>query len=742
MTRESLYTSLAGELLERAARATVSQIGPASRDLRHGLLRALLQLPGHSGSLLSPPVFEALFEWERHPKPLDRIDLLNKRLVSAMDSAKLAPDLRFPRDRRPYVHQVKAWEELTAKDLRSVVVRTGTASGKTECFLVPILNDLANELDATRTTAPLEGVRALFLYPLNALINSQRDRLLAWSSGFEGRLRFCLYNGTTPEAEPRNKEVRAPAEVISRKGLRESPPPILVTNATMLEFMLVRAADSPIVEKSRGLLRWIVLDEAHTYLGSTAAEVSLLLRRVMHAFGVTANQVRFVATSATIGGQDADNALRRYLADLAGVDPAQVTVVGGKREVPDLPAALTKASDPLPDLASLAAIASEQELFEKMSRVPALREVRGTLGKGAASLVDIARTLQIDGSDPEATPRALQMLDQCTRAARTRAGDQESFLPLRGHFFLRTQNGLWACCNPMCSGKDTDGAVSDWPFGKTFLERRAHCDACGGLVLDMVLCNGCGAAYLTAVERQGKLVPKAWDTLGLDEEESDDTDDEEGEPLTGLRIELLAGPVPSRWSSKALGLEPRSGTMGDAGAGTVAMTLVLPEDGRHRCARCGQRDSEARDLFRPPRLGAPFYLAVGIPTVLEHLPPAKQEAWQKPGGGRRMITFSDSRQGAARFAVRSQLEADRNYVRAFVYHSLWEGVRPADPEEIASLQKQVDELEKAAAQFPSLASTRDEKRRAVAAMLASEQGASLPWSAMVDRLANLSHPLK
>ena len=71
----------------------------------------------------------------------------------------------------------------------------------------------------------------------------------------------------------------------------------------MLEYMLVRLEDKPIIDQSKGLLRWIVLDEAHTYQGSRSAEIALLLRRVLHAFDVDPSQVRFVATSATIGDE-------------------------------------------------------------------------------------------------------------------------------------------------------------------------------------------------------------------------------------------------------------------------------------------------------------------------------------------------------------------------------------------------------------------------------------------------------
>ncbi|MDO9213701.1 MAG: hypothetical protein Q8Q54_02785 [Methylococcales bacterium] len=84
------------------------------------------------------------------------------------------------------------------------------------------------------------------------MINSQRDRLCSWTHAFEDNIRFCLYNGNTEE------KVATPFQ-----------------NETPLEYMLVRQVDAPILQKSQGQLRWIIIDEAHSYLGSQAAELSL-----------------------------------------------------------------------------------------------------------------------------------------------------------------------------------------------------------------------------------------------------------------------------------------------------------------------------------------------------------------------------------------------------------------------------------------------------------------------------------
>lgn len=105
----------------------------------------------------------------------------------------------------------------------------------------------------------------------------------------------------------------------------------------MLEYMLVRAQDASILDASKGKLKWIVLDEAHTYIGSQAAELALLLRRVLHAFDVKPEQVRFVATSATLGGKEAEGALKDFLARLSRIAAGPCACgLSGSRKIPKL----------------------------------------------------------------------------------------------------------------------------------------------------------------------------------------------------------------------------------------------------------------------------------------------------------------------------------------------------------------------------------------------------------------------
>jgi DEAD/DEAH box helicase domain-containing protein len=327
---------------------------------------------GNPGSFLSEPYLEGAFPWLPVNGGWDGVEtsLLHPKTIETL--RKVSP---YP----PYAHQVEAWTKLCTEDPASVIVSSGTGSGKTECFLTPILDRLVKKSDGGRTR--LTGVRALMLYPLNALISSQEERLARWFAPFGGSLRYCLYNGETPE-ESRSTRARAePWKVFDRKALRADPPPVLVTNITMLEYMLIRQKDAPILSRSPDTLDYIVLDEAHSYVGAQAAELSLLLRRVALAFGRDPKQIRYVATSATIGSGDGSE-LRRFLRDLSGAPEENVHVVVGQRApLPDAPELTDEALD-LPALSELSAVDAEDGAPSRRTSAAPCRSPRQQLQLG------------------------------------------------------------------------------------------------------------------------------------------------------------------------------------------------------------------------------------------------------------------------------------------------------------------------------------------------------------------------
>ncbi len=213
---------------------------------------------------------------------------------------------------RLYAHQERA-VRATHLEGRNIVVATGTASGKTESFLYPILFELYRQNLAGELEDP--GVRAVILYPMNALANDQRERLgqilqTLCETASEFQPTFGQYIGQTPQDardERRNaaarEEERLPGELIFRDEMRSTPPHILLTNYSMLEYLLIRPADSPLFDGGRGA-RWqfIVLDEAHQYRGARGMEMGMLIRRLKQRLrdGGRQGPFRCVATSATI----------------------------------------------------------------------------------------------------------------------------------------------------------------------------------------------------------------------------------------------------------------------------------------------------------------------------------------------------------------------------------------------------------------------------------------------------------
>ena len=215
-----------------------------------------------------------------------------------------------------YVHQERAIR-ATHVEGQNIIVATGTASGKTESFLYPILFELYRQHLSGELERP--GVRAVILYPMNALANDQRERLgeicenlRKVKSGFKPT--FGQYIGQTPK-DARDKrrnaalkvEGRLPSELVFREQMRDTPPHILLTNYSMLEYLLIRPEDSPLFDNELGKhWQFIVLDEAHQYRGTKGMEIGMLIRRLKQRLRMGGRQKPFrcIATSATISSEE------------------------------------------------------------------------------------------------------------------------------------------------------------------------------------------------------------------------------------------------------------------------------------------------------------------------------------------------------------------------------------------------------------------------------------------------------
>lgn len=663
---------------ERSVEAVLGRSGLNHPALAAEIRRRFGSADVQAGALVREPVIEgaAPFQVDGCTFAACGGNLLHPDVIRAISGYK-AGDYRFAPEAQPYRHQIEAWRYLTAPERHSVLVSSGTGSGKTECFLMPLLHDLACEAEQA---GRLSGVRALALYPLNALIASQEERLRAWTAPFDGKVRFGLYNGLTPE-RLRSQDRPGLEQAADRETLRNDPPPILVTNVTMLEYMLVRRADRPLVENSRGRLRWIILDEAHGYVGSSAAEIALLLRRVLLTFGVKAEDVRFVATSATIGGEGVDvtDELRRFLRDISGVSECKVRVVLGKREQVLLP---EPAASP---------VLGATDLLNR-DKVAASPAVQAFVREAEQKPVPLARAASL------LAPVGLEVEDVIEAIADGRDRQLGPLLPLRIHGFLRAVPGLWSCINPDC-----EDAPEGWPYGAISCERIDSCPYCKAPVLEIMTCTECGEPYLDCEERGGRLqaryTPPVLDEFSaLRERELADDDEPNDEPEDEdlYDVQRLAIAVRQLGGCREAHVEPLTGARHDRATGE---TRPYPVHEADCCGACGASVSAKKDaILRSFRYGAPYLIGNAAPVMLEGVEPRKQDApgaYRPPAEGRQLLSFTDSRQGSARFAANLQTTSERAFVRGYVYHAVQASMVAArdDDPEVAKLRQDVAQLE-------------------------------------------------
>jgi len=251
-------------------------------------------------ALADDRVADALFGFLDSPAGLFRGPYVDVRLPFRKAEEGAPIPLDIAPSFRPYRHQVRAFERLTTRGDRRpepTVVTTGTGSGKTECFLYPILDHCYRQRGN-------RGVKAILLYPMNALASDQARRL-AQTIHDDERLRGHVSAGLFIGGEGQHGVASREHLVDQRGVLRRSPPDILLTNYRMLDFLLLRPDDQGLWEHNGPeTLRFLVLDELHTYDGAQGSDVACLIRRLRARLAAPADAICPVGTSATIGGAE------------------------------------------------------------------------------------------------------------------------------------------------------------------------------------------------------------------------------------------------------------------------------------------------------------------------------------------------------------------------------------------------------------------------------------------------------
>jgi DEAD/DEAH box helicase domain-containing protein len=214
---------------------------------------------------------------------------------------------------KPYIHQQKAYEKLTGEDGRSTLIATGTGSGKTECFLYPILEYCYHHLGE-------RGIKALIVYPMNALASDQAKRIANYiyeSSELRGNITAGMYVGGY---EKKSSRMMTKDRIITdHQTLLSNPPDILLTNYKMLDYLLVRPKDSALWAHNKpDTLKYIAVDELHTFDGAQGTDLACLLRRLKAKLYTQQGYLCCVGTSATMGTKDSTQAIREYASSIFG----------------------------------------------------------------------------------------------------------------------------------------------------------------------------------------------------------------------------------------------------------------------------------------------------------------------------------------------------------------------------------------------------------------------------------------
>ena len=691
----------------------------------------------------------------------------------------------------PYQHQFEAIKGSLIDD-RNLIVTTGTGSGKTESFLLPILGKLAHEAELKpETFATQRAIRALVLYPMNALVNDQLGRLrrifgdprlVSLFESWAGRPpRFGRYTSRTPYAGVRtpNKDynkfrafrdfyvdiehrandqdsdghaealrvkdslknhgkwpgkpdlgawlgevgsnwqdsdtgafkraitLQGDSELITRHEIQLAPPDILVTNYSMLEYMMMRPIERPIFDLTRTYFEqnpdevlFVVLDEAHLYRGAAGAEVSLLLRRLRDRLDIPVDRFRVICTTASFNDRDY---AKEFSAQLCGLPADSFLSIAGSldlRSNSDIGSNVDAEALANIDIEEYYAAQTDTDRFSAVAsilehlEVSVDTDIEGTLYQAFRNYPPMGRLINLTmkqampvaelgqqifpNSDPQMAERAANALMVLGNVAR-RDSFTPSLYPSRIHSFFRGLPGLWICMDPNCN--KLEESDSDGICGMLYSQPRESCE-CGARVLELFTCRNCGSAYARAYTHDIDCPSTLWSNP------SEGLRMIEGETIPLFPIDLLLESPSSEEIAEPAEYDLETGRLNPPTLGPRMRQVYLRSDrlseatddddedvepqidsrGQFKpCGVCGTTSSQGKSSVQDHQTKGdqPFQALVGRQLQIQQ-PSLSASTSFAPLQGRKVLTFSDSRQVAARLAPNLQLFAMRDSLRPLI----------------------------------------------------------------------------
>jgi replicative superfamily II helicase len=583
---------------------------------------------------------------------------------------------------RLYEHQHRAIERLVSRpgdNPRNTLVLSGTGSGKTEAFLVPVVDACLRD--------PSPGIKAVVVYPMNALANDQLKRLRQLLADTE--VTFGRYTGDTPETDAGDsrrpgRPEGAPGNMYwSRIAMREQLPNILLTNYTMLEYLLLRGKDEELFR--HGPPRYLIVDEIHLFSGVLGAEVGCLLRRFRQHTDPKDHGICMVGTSATAGSAAEADELRGFAERFFGAPfdpealiaetPAQFTDPGPTIPAsPTLTPELLKEAADTPGLAALAQATFGADLVPDddfagqlgamIDQYATVSVVERALARPAAlgsAALALAAMPERSGTSDDAClleAQAVVLLGAAARVPATGEDEPQPRFRPRVHQVLRSLAGLWRCTDPShATLRPPDGG---------------RCE-CSALSLPLASCRTCGEAYwssptsanklseithVSATEyERGKPAVFLADPTRLTQLISEDED--------GRKVDWEASRICPHCGGFAAGTRPLDHARNCPRPHFDGVSVLASMDDVH-CPACGSMGARNRPILLSLQGSAAASVAVVVNGLSNDLRRRTGEA------GGRLLVFADSRQNAAQQAGYSDDQGARVAIRQLIAASVRE----------------------------------------------------------------------
>lgn len=591
-------------------------------------------------------------------------------------------------ERPLHAHQCLAMEQS-----ENYIVATGTGSGKTEAFLFPMIEDL---LSGTFRNEP--GVKAILIYPLNALATDQMHRIarLLFRDMDDPGITLGLYTGQVHSSDDRKtlesviqgmpafrenfgEDSPVPHNwLLSRDEMLHQPPDILITNYAMLEHILLLPRNRGLLNKA--IVKWLVLDELHSYTGATAIEVAFLIRKLKANLGIDKGHMRCVGTSASLDPTRKDDLVKfaEKLFD-ESFPYARDSVISAERKIhPALSASAEESVLTVNDWISLGGTLNElrskgvfdmeeakfqvqnwnastniltldgshfgEALINALSRSKEVRTAARILSSGILHVDALAKAI-FPNEDSEKANRAVHALISLGVMAKSHVSSTYPLLPARYHIAASAIPGLivtltrdddehWASLDVSAQGRmATDEREAAW---------------------SLWVCRNCGEPYIECYDDRRSMNP-------IPSRRKKNSGNRVLLRLAGNGVLALEDDDEEQLSAstgKSVTIDPRTGKIledGDPAGLTLEMANMHQADDNprklmKRCLCCGDTGGISHEPVTRIHPGDEMMASYISSLLIEKMPASNNEDSSKPIDGRHILTFSDNRQDAAFFA--------------------------------------------------------------------------------------------